>query len=298
MAERTGKVGTRAGQSTEMSSTLAPMNTGDLSWLQRTNRPLRILLAEDTRSFQEIVKSILGHRGHRIELVLNGAEAVDRLRQADFDVVLMDLHMPVMDGLQATAAMRSNANAHRARVPIIAMTAHALQNNRECCLAAAMDDFLPKPFDASALVDVVEWHGNRHNAARTQARDGSRRQCLDSAPVHEIRFDKQAALARLGGDSTRLSQLVSAFRDDVPRQMGTIRAGLQRGDLTTVSRAARQLRDGALGLEARLTSDAAVALEHAAEAGDDESVHAALRVVELELAPLFAAIESMDVPRS
>jgi len=161
MTERIGKQGPCAGRPSEKSSPRTIDVTEDRRLLEETKRPLRILVAEDTRAFQELVLAILGQRGHRIEIVGNGFEAVDRVQQTDFDVVLMDLNMPMMNGLEAAAAIRRDANARRATVPIIAITAHTWPSNRENCLSAGMDDYLAKPFDSAELVRIVEWCGSR-----------------------------------------------------------------------------------------------------------------------------------------
>jgi signal transduction histidine kinase len=115
---------------------------------------LRVLVVEDTRANQEIVKRALGRRGHVVEVAEDGQQAVDFMSRKDFDVVLMDLQMPVMDGFQATAAIRAMPDV--GRVPIIALTAHATSDDRDRCRAAGMDDFLPKPLDIAKLVEVVE----------------------------------------------------------------------------------------------------------------------------------------------
>ena len=117
-------------------------------------RPLRILLAEDTPAAELLIVRLLGKRGHRVEVVHNGQEAVERVRCEDFDLVLMDVQMPVMDGLQATAAIRNLEG--RDCVPIVAMTAYALKGDQERCLAAGMDGYLSKPVSSLELINVVE----------------------------------------------------------------------------------------------------------------------------------------------
>ena len=98
-----------------------------------------MLLAEDTPANQKLVVYLLGKRGHTIEIAENGRQALELVGQQDFDVVLMDVQMPEMDGFQATAAIRKLDDPQKARLPIIAMTAHALKGDRERCLAAGMD---------------------------------------------------------------------------------------------------------------------------------------------------------------
>jgi CheY-like chemotaxis protein len=108
-----------------------------------------------------LVVHVLKRRGHEIEVAANGVQAVEMISQRPFDIVLMDLQMPDMDGFEATAAIR--ALPHAARTPIVALTAHALPADRDRCLAAGMDDYLAKPLDIRQLVEVVESNACQHS---------------------------------------------------------------------------------------------------------------------------------------
>ena len=119
-------------------------------------RVLRVLLAEDTPANQKVVRYVLGSRGHSVEIVENGRQALERISQETFDAVLMDVQMPEMDGFQATAAIRKLENREKARLPVIAMTAHALKGDRGRCLAAGMDCYISKPIKAEELIEAVE----------------------------------------------------------------------------------------------------------------------------------------------
>jgi CheY-like chemotaxis protein len=116
--------------------------------------PLQVLLAEDVPTNQKLVVHFLKRRGHAVDVASNGAEAIDMARRGKYDVILMDVQMPEVDGLQAAATIRTLPGL--AAVPIIALTAHAMQGDRERCLAAGMDDYLPKPLDMHRLVALVE----------------------------------------------------------------------------------------------------------------------------------------------
>ncbi|HEX6961005.1 MAG TPA: response regulator [Lacipirellula sp.] len=116
--------------------------------------PLQVLLAEDTPTNQMLVVHTLKKRGHQVEIAPDGQKAVQLAESRKFDVILMDLQMPGMDGFEATAAIR--AIPGRDRVPIVALTAHTMVGDRERCLAAGMEDYLPKPLDLRRLIDVVE----------------------------------------------------------------------------------------------------------------------------------------------
>ena len=115
-----------------------------------------MLLAEDTIANQKLVLAILGECGHAVEIAPNGREAVDLFQQQDFDLVLMDVQMPIVDGFQTTAAIRALSDPAKARVPIVAMTAHAMAGDRQRCLAAGMDAYLTKPIASQELIETVE----------------------------------------------------------------------------------------------------------------------------------------------
>ena len=115
---------------------------------------LNVLLAEDMAANQMLVKHALKKRGHSVEVANDGREAVEQATAGNFDVILMDLQMPEMDGFEATAAIRSDPRM--SRVPIVALTAHAMSGDRERCLAAGMSDYLAKPLDLQQLIEVVE----------------------------------------------------------------------------------------------------------------------------------------------
>ena len=121
-----------------------------------TGRPLRILLAEDVPANQKVVRAILAKRGHKIDLANNGREALDAHLRGNYEVILMDVQMPGMDGLQATAAIRSSRAPGKSSIPILAMTAHAMRGDRERCLHAGMDGYLTKPIDAADLIAQIE----------------------------------------------------------------------------------------------------------------------------------------------
>jgi two-component system sensor histidine kinase/response regulator len=118
-------------------------------------RSLRILLAEDNLVNQKVAMTMLGKMGHRITLATNGREALEHWRQNDFDLILMDVQMPEMTGLQATMQIRLEEDALGQHLPIIAMTASAMTEDRERCLAAGMDDFISKPISSKALEQLI-----------------------------------------------------------------------------------------------------------------------------------------------
>ncbi len=155
-----GRTDLRAALITAIRPMPKPVETNSAVWIAapRPDSGLRILLAEDNLVNQRLALRILQKEGHDVVVAGNGREAVEAVARTDFDVVLMDVQMPEMDGFEATAAIRKAEIATRNHVPIIAMTAHAMSGDRERCLAADMDDYVSKPISARGLLDVIEKH--------------------------------------------------------------------------------------------------------------------------------------------
>jgi CheY-like chemotaxis protein len=122
----------------------------------KSSTQLRILLAEDNRVNQRLASRLLEKWGHRVTVVDNGREALSVLAQDTFDVILMDVQMPEMSGLEATSVIRQQQRHTGAYIPIIAMTAHAMSDDRDRCLAVGMDDYVSKPVQAQTLFEVIE----------------------------------------------------------------------------------------------------------------------------------------------
>ena len=122
----------------------------------RTVRPLRILLAEDNAVNQKVAINVLQKRGHTVTLAVNGREAVALAASKTFDLILMDIQMPEMDGYEATAAIREMEQTTGSHIPIIALTAHAMKSDEDRSIASGMDDFMAKPIHVTELIQKVE----------------------------------------------------------------------------------------------------------------------------------------------
>ena len=133
--------------------------TGKSPYSSARRRALQILLAEDTPTNQKVAQYLLMKRGHIVEIARNGRQALELIAQREYDVILMDVQMPVMDGFQATAAIRALADPAKARLPIIAMTAHALKEDAARCIAAGMDAYVSKPLQVDEFIELVELFG-------------------------------------------------------------------------------------------------------------------------------------------
>ncbi len=210
--------------------------------------PLRILLAEDNLINQRLARYTLERQGHRVVVAATGPEALAALEREPFDLVLMDVQMPEMDGLEATATIRRREEGTGKHMPIIALTAHAMKGDRERCLEAGMDGYVSKPIEADAL-----WR-----AIREVVRPRERK-----PPT----YDRAAALARVSGDADLLRELAGVFREESPRLMAEIREALGRGDARKVEYAAHTLKGSASFFGARDVVEAAFALERMGRAG-------------------------------
>jgi CheY-like chemotaxis protein/HPt (histidine-containing phosphotransfer) domain-containing protein len=211
----------------------------------RYRRRLHILLAEDNPVNQRLVVRLLEKQGSTVVVVGNGREALAALPQQSFDLVLMDVQMPKMDGLEATAAIRAQEQGRGTHLPIIALTAHAMKGDAERCLAAGMDDYLAKPMTADELSAVID---------RVLTGEAARHRSVGVAPV-----DLTVALGVVEGDLALLGELVEVFLQDAAGRLPELRAAICTGDPKQTERHAHSLKGAAGNLGAKtafaLTSD-------------------------------------------
>jgi two-component system sensor histidine kinase/response regulator len=218
-------------------------------------RPLRILVAEDIPFNQKFILRLLERWGHAVVLTMDGRQAVDAFAKGGFDVILMDVQMPEMDGLEAAAAIRELEADHGGRVPIIAMTAHAIKGDRERCLAAGMDDYVSKPIDADMLKQIID------------------RRVADRVPAKvEAAFIAPAGTAELlkafDNDWSFLTEVVEVFFSDYPLQIETLRRSAGSGEAAAFRRAAHSLKGMLRNFQAETAAAKAFELEKMGQAGD------------------------------
>jgi CheY-like chemotaxis protein len=233
----------------------------------------RILLAEDNITNQQVALGLLKKLGLRAEAVANGAEAVQALKSIPYDLLLMDVQMPVMDGLEATRQIRSPLSAvPNHGVPIIAMTAHAMQGDRERCLAAGMNDYLSKPVSPQALADVLaRW------LPQVMA---------DEQPV----WDKAGMLKRLDDDRDLTKTIMEIFLDDAPQQIEALQQHLAACNAPGVGLQAHTIRGASATVGGEALREVALAMEKAGKAGDLDSVRARMDDLRREFARLKEAM--------
>ncbi len=209
-------------------------------------RGLRILVAEDTPVNQKFILRLLDRWGHTAVLVDDGRKAVAEVAKTVFDVVLMDVQMPEMDGLEAAAAIRRMETGSHRHTPIIAMTAHAIKGDRERCLTAGMDEYLSKPIDAEMLKQVVE----RLTAAHPTPEVASVGAGLMSG-----------VLKAFENDWSFFAEVVEVFFSDYPRQLDSLRTSAQSRDAATFRRAAHSLKGMLRNFQAEDPAEKAFRLE-------------------------------------
>ena len=252
--------------------------------------PLRILLAEDNLVNQRLTALLLEKRGHHVTVASNGNHAIAAMERAEFDVVLMDVQMPELNGLEATKTIRRKEMMGSGRhVPIIAMTAHAMKGDRDACLAAGMDGYLSKPIRASDLFKAVE----DLLAGRDQT------PVVRPAPGPAgTPFDEAAVLARLDGDHQLLAELIETFLTECPALMAEVRKAMAQADAPRVAQAAHTLKGAICNLTDKAAFEAAVELETLARVEDLRHAERVLQKLELETGRLVAALIMRQKPAS
>ncbi len=227
--------------------------------LRETQRPLRVLLAEDTLVNQLVVVKMLEKRGHSVVVTGDGREAIVALARERFDVVLMDVQMPKMDGLEATAEIRKQEKGTGRHVPIVGLTAFARREDRERCEAAGMDGYLSKPFSANQLFETLE------KLPPIPIEDGS----LARATLHQsMTFDRVALLERLDADRTLFKEVIDLFREDCPELLGALRESVRAGSAKDLAFSAHTLKGALLAVSADRAGEAASKLEQMGRDGD------------------------------
>ena len=254
-------------------------------------RALRVLVAEDNLVNRTLVTHLLEKRGHRITAVEDGRAAVAVLTSAGakkFDVVLMDVQMPEMNGLEATAAVRQHEAAAGGHVTIIALTAHALQGDRERCLAAGMDSYLAKPIDVEELISTVE---TCVGGGRSPLPEAGPALAAGPLPV----FDDGAALKHSGGDRRLLTEVVALFRADYPGSLRQIRSAIRKNDTEQLRLGAHALKGALATVGSPAGREAAFKLEQMGRAGNVDGAPQALTDLRETIVALEAAFVSANL---
>ncbi len=243
------------------------LNRDSYERIDPSPQAMSILVAEDTPANQKVIRAILEKRGHQVQIANNGREAVDRIKQRTFDVILMDVQMPTMDGLQATQLIRQLSKPAQAEIPIVAMTAHARREDRRKCLAAGMDAYVAKPIDAGKLVHLVESVKRRTE----EMLSSDSWESVAVTPPPKL-INVESAKARMDGDESLVIDLAEFFLEDAPKLVNEMEDALDAGHAEVVERAAHSLKGLAANFDAETLATASMIIE---EHGRNENLEQA-----------------------
>jgi PAS domain S-box-containing protein len=272
---------------------IADFETSEMVDLQGDSSRRRILLAEDNPINQKLAVRLLEQLGHDVEVVDNGALAVKRSAEEHFDLILLDVQMPVMGGFEATTAIRVRDRENGVYTPIVAMTALAMAGDRDRCLAVGMDGYISKPISKLALDTAVQRHA--HKGTSSAAADSPATAYADSTIHFDFGLpsggaaplqDRQLALQRMAGDVELYNEVVSIFLNGMGEDVRRLRAAAASGDLKSLSREAHAIK-GAVGvIAAEPTRRLAAEMELAGDSGDAIAAHSLLPQLEHALLDL------------
>ncbi len=272
----------------------------------------RLLLAEDNTINQKVAVGIVRKLGLRIDTVGNGKEALDALESHPYDLVLMDLQMPEMDGLEATREIRRREQAKAAaehgkqvptshtppaRLPIIAITAYAMAGDHERCIAAGMDDYVTKPIRAAVLAEVLaKWLAQ--TSTNSDADLSPPREPSSSAPKTEETtrekapvFDADVLAERTMDDPSLFAEVIQDFIEDTPAQVQALEEHLSAGELERAARQAHTLKGTAGNMAAFPLHHSAYELEKAAKSGDQDAADKSMQALR---SAVKEAVEAME----
>jgi CheY-like chemotaxis protein len=246
-------------------------------------RSLRVLVAEDNRTNQKLIDALLTQRGHHVTLVSDGAQAIARAAEV-FDLILMDVQMPEVSGLEATATIREQEKQTGRRTPILALTASAMAGDRERCLQAGMDAYVSKPLRVDELFAAIDSLCPPGEAAVASDAD-----VRAAAPG----VDAAALQASFNGDAGLVREAAEIFLQDAPSMLARLRDAVGKGEAPRVAAAAHALK-GSAGLFAQgLAYQSARRLEERARSGDLTDASAAYATIEADLAQLMDELRQL-----
>lgn len=298
--------------------------TEALKVIPKRVRSLHILLAEDNPVNHRLAMRILEKNGHSVVHAENGYEALKRLERENFDIILMDIQMPVMDGFRATAAIREIERLSGTRIPIVAMTAHAMKGDRERCLDAGMDSYISKPLQIDEFINVIS------GLAENKSADEDRRAAaLDSAKIaapnrskgnvnpvntpgkpavlitagkkkqqsdrtadvwQESTFDHDVLMKNVEGDRELLKEIIDLFHKGAAGQMEELRASIGKKDAEAVAVSSHALKGTLISVGAKSAYQHSLRLENMARSGNLDGSEAIYKDLELELKRLVLAL--------
>lgn len=242
--------------------------------IRESKRRLSILLAEDNAVNQKLATKMLERMGHTVTVAGDGVKALQVLEKERFDLVLMDVQMPEMDGLEATRTQRRREKATGTHIPIIAMTAYAMKGDKEKCLESGMDGYISKPISAQELYEIIE-------QVLSAPEKEPEKLTIRARTVGTL--NKKAILERVGGDIDLFKEIVGLFLDSCPVLLTEIREAFQQGNPESVERAAHTLKGSVSNFGAESAVAAALTLERMGRSKDLSEAKQAIMDLETEI---------------
>jgi signal transduction histidine kinase/DNA-binding response OmpR family regulator len=283
-------VATAIGPATELSPEAAP--APEAAEPAPAVRPLAVLLADDNPVNRMTGTSMLEKLGHTVTTANHGREAIEKLAEGDFDVVFMDVQMPEMDGMAATAEIRRQEQANGRHVPIVAMTAHAMKGDREKCLDAGMDDYVSKPIRRKELAAVVARVAERFirppdPAPADTPADGA------GEETPSMILDEAGLLEECDHDTEMLGRMVEIFERDAQERLPKLREAVRSGGADVVRHEAHALKGGVGTFFAEAVFATLATLEQMGASGDLDGAEATLRTAEAQLRDLRSRLDEL-----
>ncbi|HSR50892.1 MAG TPA: response regulator [Acidobacteriota bacterium] len=255
--------------------------------LREERRQLKVLLGEDNPVNMKLALRLLEKRGHRVTAVSNGREAVEQFCAGRFDIVLMDIQMPEMDGLEATTAIRRwERHESSFRTPILALTAYAMKGDRDRCLQAGMDGYVTKPIKPEELFEAMETL-TENSASRAASTDD------DETPGDQELFDREQLLERVDHDRELLGEIVELFLEDYPSLLEDIEEAIESQDAYGLERSAHALKGSVGNFMAQRAQQAAFRLERLGREKRLEEAPQAMETLRSELQRLTPALQNL-----
>jgi CheY-like chemotaxis protein/HPt (histidine-containing phosphotransfer) domain-containing protein len=252
-------------------------------------KTLRILLAEDNIVNQKLATRMLEKRHHSVTIASNGMEALNALKSTSFDLVLMDMQMPEMDGFEATLALREMERQTGKHQQVVAMTAMAMNGDRERCMNAGMDGYLSKPLRPEALDEVLDQYVGLKYASSGQ---------IETPITNRGSVDVQQLLDRIDNDRALLAELTDIFQGDYPRQLQLAQDALEASNAAETQRVAHTMKGALSNLSATRAADLASQLEHAGRSHQLAGAQVTLDALKAELVGVMQVLNSLCPERT
>jgi signal transduction histidine kinase/DNA-binding response OmpR family regulator/HPt (histidine-containing phosphotransfer) domain-containing protein len=276
----------------------ALVNSGRFDPEMAARLPLRILLAEDNVVNQKLASRMLERMGYRADVAGNGLEVLEALKRQDYDVVLMDVQMPEMDGLEACQRIHQDWPAER-HPRVIAMTANAMREDREACLAAGMDDYLSKPIHVDELVHslskcrplITASNGGVDEVAPQKLDAEDAKPIVGEEAIPGLSLSKLQSMA--GGDQGFVKEMIQTYLEDAPRLLNDMRQALEQNDAAGLQLAAHSLKSNSAEFGAAKLSELSRALEKLGKAGELDGTADKLAQAESQYLQVAAALRQM-----